>query len=120
MTRLIAGNKQIRLGQPDAAAHRAEMASFHQDSDGLRLERDQLDKIAGLSGAVRGGLGGKFEGLARAPYDGREAPGAQLVTDAEDVAAAVEEDDIDGKAHEKHVHPHERDEWGGNEEHPGA
>jgi hypothetical protein len=50
MTRLIAGNKQKRSGQPDVAPHSTEMANFHPDPDSLRLKNDKFDEVAKLSG----------------------------------------------------------------------
>ena len=84
------------------------------------MQRFELDLIATLGCAGRRRSRRKLERDARAEHHRRHSPWLQLSIDFEDLAAAIEEDDIDRKAHEEHVHPHHRSEAAVVEPHAGA
>ena len=64
--------------------------------------------------------GRKLQCSSRAEHDRRKPPGLQAPVDIDDSVAPADEHDVDRKAHEEHVHPHERCEPAILEEHPGA
>ena len=60
---------------------------------------------------------GKFEGRMRREDHRRHPPGPKPLIYTNHAGVSAEEDDIDRKTHEKHVHPHERIEPRAHEKH---
>ena len=83
-------------------------------------ERLKPDLIARLGRAGGSGAGRELERDPRAEHHRGHSPRLQIAIDLGDLAAPVEKNDIDRKAHEEHVHPHHRREAAIFEEHAGA
>jgi hypothetical protein len=64
--------------------------------------------------------GSELEGRTRSENHRRHPPGPKPLVYANHAGISAEEDDIDRKAHEKHVHPHKRIEARTYEKHPVA
>jgi hypothetical protein len=78
------------------------------------VELLENEHVAPPDAGLGGGSGGQFErgyGTASA----RNPPWFELVHDPDHGALAIEEDDVDGEAHEKHVHR-----GSSVDEHPGT
>ena len=60
----------------------------------------------------------KLQCSSRSKHDRRKPPGLQAPIDIDDSVAPTDEHDVYRKAHEEHVHPHERREPAVLEEHP--
>jgi hypothetical protein len=92
-------------GQPIASIWDTRKKS---QSDGSSIKPLEADLISGLRQASFGCASREFERMSGAEDYRGHAPGPEVAVYPDDPARAVQEYDVDGEAHEKHVHPHKR------------